>query len=339
MKENINRIEWTDIAKGIGIILVIIGHVSGDNYIKNFIYAFHMPLFFIISGYLYKPKNNFIKHKAKTILIPYLIISIISFIYWVTIERFIILEKNIDPLKSFINIFLAIGNTELYAYNVVLWFLPCLFVTEIIFNFLINKFSNKHVKIIIFISSVIGFIFPRITNISLPFCIDIAFTAIVFYYIGYLMKDKLNKKISLFSDNIVYYSTLVILIFYVAGLSIIENGANMMTLKYKYYLLFYTTAILGFCMIYMISNKINSKFLKWIGKNSLYVMVIHEPIKRIIIELYAKAINKDPYILGHNLVSIIIISISVLAITLMGVAIIDILRSKLHDKKYKKNGE
>ena len=46
--------------------------------------------------------------------------------------------------------------------------------------------------------------------------------------------------------------------------------------------------------------------------------------------------NKDPYILGHNLVSIIIISISVLAITLMGVTIIDILRSKFYDKKYKK---
>ena len=50
------RIEWIDIAKGIGIILVVIGHISQIEVLNDIIYSFHMPLFFIISGYLYKRK-------------------------------------------------------------------------------------------------------------------------------------------------------------------------------------------------------------------------------------------------------------------------------------------
>lgn len=48
------RINYFDIAKGLGILLMIIGHMPIKNeYLKNFIFCFHMPLFFIISGYFF----------------------------------------------------------------------------------------------------------------------------------------------------------------------------------------------------------------------------------------------------------------------------------------------
>lgn len=37
--------DWIDITKGIGIILVIIGHTIGNQYVNKVIYTFHMPLF------------------------------------------------------------------------------------------------------------------------------------------------------------------------------------------------------------------------------------------------------------------------------------------------------
>ena len=47
-----------DTMKGIGILLVIIGHQDGVPVpLKHFIYAFHMPLFFILAGCFYKPKD------------------------------------------------------------------------------------------------------------------------------------------------------------------------------------------------------------------------------------------------------------------------------------------
>ena len=88
------RIEWIDSARGIAILLVVIGHVLGGytgnyglpqyqriiNLLVDIIYSFHMPLFFMISGYVFGlkkynwSKSNyvvFVKYKAKTLLVPY----------------------------------------------------------------------------------------------------------------------------------------------------------------------------------------------------------------------------------------------------------------------------
>ena len=54
------RIQYIDIAKTLGIILVIAGHiVSSDTEIKKVIYSFHMPLFFMLSGMLLKVKDQY----------------------------------------------------------------------------------------------------------------------------------------------------------------------------------------------------------------------------------------------------------------------------------------
>ena len=59
------RIEWIDVSKGIGIILVLIGHISLNGGLNKFIYSFHMPLFFILSGFTFNlaKKEKFIKNK------------------------------------------------------------------------------------------------------------------------------------------------------------------------------------------------------------------------------------------------------------------------------------
>ena len=49
---NQGRLQHIDIAKGIAICLMVYGHTN--SYGMSFIYSFHMPLFFILSGYLTK---------------------------------------------------------------------------------------------------------------------------------------------------------------------------------------------------------------------------------------------------------------------------------------------
>ena len=51
------RYTWIDCIKGIGIFLVVLGHIYKDNYIGLWIYSFHMPLFFMLSGYLMYAKS------------------------------------------------------------------------------------------------------------------------------------------------------------------------------------------------------------------------------------------------------------------------------------------
>lgn len=73
-----NRIEYYDLAKGIGMICVIAGHM-GMQYVNEFVYTFHMPLFFLISGYLLRIDRSasFVHKKARALLVPYLIAALV----------------------------------------------------------------------------------------------------------------------------------------------------------------------------------------------------------------------------------------------------------------------
>lgn len=83
-----NRKEWIDISKGIGIILVVIGHVVSEQSIAlRFIDLFHMPLFFIISGYLFNESNvrsfsTFSIGRVKRLLVPFSFFLIIPALYY-----------------------------------------------------------------------------------------------------------------------------------------------------------------------------------------------------------------------------------------------------------------
>lgn len=83
MEKQKEHIEWIDSVKGIGIIGVVIGHIfMPDTFIHKAIYLFHMPLFFFISGCLYRaaiPNKEYISKKFKSLIIPYLAIFVLLY--------------------------------------------------------------------------------------------------------------------------------------------------------------------------------------------------------------------------------------------------------------------
>ncbi len=96
------RIDFIDVAKGIAIILVVIGHLPRDimrenniliNFIYQWIYIFHMPLFFFLSGYLTKKyinknKSKYITNKVKKMLIPWIFYNIIIYLIMYIADMF-----------------------------------------------------------------------------------------------------------------------------------------------------------------------------------------------------------------------------------------------------------
>lgn len=132
MKYKINRLEWLDIAKGITILLMVIGHSNIPERLHYLIWVFHMPLFFIASGYSTNwHKYNlatFIKNKNKTLLVPFAIYSIINIIIQ-THHGFISLH---DVLSK---------GWQGYA----LWFIPVLYLATIIAR-CIHSINDKPIR-------------------------------------------------------------------------------------------------------------------------------------------------------------------------------------------------
>ena len=192
-----SRMEWLDSAKAIGMILVYIGHCNIPNW-NLYIYLFHMPLFFIISGFLWNAEKNrnmkfkdFAQKKFKAYIIPYFKIATICFLVWGVF-------LNIFRLGGFTNeywaqlakylfgiIIYSRGTTEWLPQCSPIWFLTCLFVAEIIYYW-IMKFKYPIIGIIL--SGLLGFVFSG--WIKLPWNIDSALSAIVLLYIGMFFRKR-----------------------------------------------------------------------------------------------------------------------------------------------------
>lgn len=179
-----------DLLKGVGILLMILGHMPIPRIVGSFIFSFHMPLFFFISGYLYreKPMSTTFKYSAAKVLIPYF-----------TTGMLVWLVKSIIDRNYTWGLSLFLGNGSYPVYNFSdfyvgpLWFLACYFVSIIGFNVLLQIKENYRFPILLLLWC-IAIVYKHYFNL-LPFDLLNAVPAIVCLYIGYLTRrDSFIKK-------------------------------------------------------------------------------------------------------------------------------------------------
>lgn len=184
------RLDWIDWMKTIGIYLIVLGHFFpiGDKYI----YAFNVPLFFLISGFLSKKESDnkvFWKKLFYNLIVPMLIITFINFLYDCCIA---LLNGNFEFNTAFIwGIKLMLGFHSSLANC---WFIYTLIILKIIHHFLF-KLSNKFFYVFILISIIVAYISNTYyTNIlTSSNSIINTITAFPFFAIGvYAQKYKQN---------------------------------------------------------------------------------------------------------------------------------------------------
>lgn len=149
------RIGWVDAAKAFGLLLVFWGHLlyGGSHYsevINKIIYSFHMPMYFILSGYVCKSDTKtlmeYIKGKFKRILLPAIIL------YLCTLPLFFYYTdySTTTLLSMCVSIFYITGGC---AYNDPVWFFFCMFEILVIAKFLkLPDLSVKNLLIIMILS-------------------------------------------------------------------------------------------------------------------------------------------------------------------------------------------
>ena len=302
-----------DVAKGIGIYLVILGHVTHSEWLWYYIWQFHMPLFFFISGLLYTPKDSFkafLIKRIKSLYIPYVIFFLITFAYWVLFER---KYRGAEIPISYELIGLPYGTYEggHLFFNGVLWFLPCLFATEIIFYFIAKLKDRIGILAGICCSFAIGQ-FLLLSRIDyLPFGLHTAFNAILFYGIGYLSKSiLLNRKDISKTSQILFLIGCFAIQFLYLGKYV--SNIKVCTIPYG----FLAFAGIGFYLI--LSNLINkNRVLEYFGRNSLVILGLHAPIMRAIIFITVTITHIGVETLRQNVVFSIILSIVILLIMLI----------------------
>lgn len=253
-----NRIEWVDRCKCIAIYFVVYGHFCLDN---KYVYAFHMPLFFLLSGFVLNEKKyefkDFLKSRINGILIPYIFFYLLTWLYWLVVERNF---RSVDlewwqPLLGML--YSSPQWNGFMSHNAVLWFLPCLFIVETIV-FLILKHVPKisYQVFILTILTILGFCSCR----ALPWCLNIALSCLQFFYVGRLLR-KLD--FNGFDRKWILLVFIILASAFLMGIHITDNKVNIVSSVYGSIPEFEIFAYLGifvFVFLFQIKLTVNRVF-------------------------------------------------------------------------------
>lgn len=282
MNVNLNRITWIDIAKGIGIIFVVIAHtVEIGSFTRNFILSFNMPCFFILSGYTHKIVKNYselsirLKKYIKALILPSLFIScVVILIQW--------LSNDNNSLKTLWEISKQMGDSLWWASGVnvrshsalgMLWFLFSLFWAKIFIDVIYILFPGKNTGHIYIFLGLLGIVLG-IQGKWLPQNLDVTFVAMIFIYIGILWKEysiHINKyKNILFFISIILWLTCLNFSIYI----------EMATRSYPYLIISIVEAVLASfaicCLCEALASNIKiSNITQFIGQHTLLILLIH----------------------------------------------------------------
>lgn len=262
------RNERFDVMKGIGITLMIIGHCPLPWYFSNTIFTFHMPLFFMLSGYLYKERalKDIVKRNAKKVLIPYFIIGII-------VWGFLLVSKG--DYKWGYTLLTSNGSWPIYHQTKCgvgpLWFLMCYFVAMIYFHYFL-KIKNEPLRIsTLIVLFALAMLYRKHFNL-LPFDMLNAIPAIAFMYMGYAIKDHSVNKVFFSKPAQIAGLTVVLLCIY-------RGGVSMASMIYKLWYLQFFAALYScyFLYKYFTSSKwhLYTQIFSFIGRNSLTLLCVH----------------------------------------------------------------
>lgn len=332
---NSEKYDFIDLLKGIGIFLVVWGHTMLPRSVL--IYSFHMPLFFFLSGFLYKnkPLKEFLSSKIIRLYVPYILFTILSWAFYLVMLGFQERQDLIGPhLPKILSLFNGSGKN---GGNDSIWFLTCLMVVNLLFWCLDNVLKKPgFIVMAVLAISGVGY-YLGTERIFLPFKTDVAFTALVFFFLGHCFRKwnwTVRMKQLKWSVVILFFIFCQALHFYLARLNINLSGipkVSMFSNNLGNYFLFYLTAIIAIMGLLVIGYKIGSIHgFNFLGHHSLIILATHKPL------LFLFKFMLNSYVDTNSRLYGILIAVFVIILTLPLIYLLQLGNANLNKPWYRK---
>jgi fucose 4-O-acetylase-like acetyltransferase len=284
------RLHYLDYAKGLGILLIVFGHVvqnfNNIKSIESFI-NYEVSIFFVVSGGLFLftdsknlPFNKYFQKKIQSLVIPYILFSIINSVMKLGV-LFITNKLNNQTIKDEITAFLITGNGTV-------WFLITLFIIEICFYLIYHNIKKDVYKYILAILlAIIPFLITRTYNVFLIFALRILL-GLGYYIFGYWF----FKYIKQYEGIPLYIGVIFVCIgILLSRFGVVESYFGG---YYKNIVITIPSNLFNICGWIFIFMNVKRRFrlLLYIGKNSLLIMLLHPIILLFFTYPFSKLFTK-----------------------------------------------
>ena len=278
------RIHYIDVAKGLAILIVVLGHcaataIGSHSRLFYTIYSFHMPFWFFLSGMLYSTKTwqVFFSGKVKSLLLPYLFFFILNIFSYQVLNH-------TDHLQLFQ--FVRFGG---------LWFLLALFYVVISYfvldTYCFRKLKGINRKVVLTILAFCFLIVGVGGGKDLPIsALSTAMVCFFFFHLGVLVREfKGNLNYQTKRDRTIVLGLSLILIFILAYTAPINPApVDVNYGRYGNKVLFLVQALLGIFGFLLLAAAIkNNNNIEYLGRNSLLILVLHIPLWHVFDTLFS----------------------------------------------------
>lgn len=324
-RRNHSRNEFLDYLKGISIILVFIGHCiqygSGEvffydagffeNNLFKFIYSFHMPLFMLVSGYLFYYTVN--RYSTKQVLVNRIKNVLIPIVAWGILSECIVILKNIighDPIILYEVLYNFVRITLLN-----LWFLWAVLYCSLAVVFVRRFFNDSIWMYLLFFMA--SFILPDQLNMHLyKFMYPYFVSAYLFNKFNAItLTTKLKKWQILICSGLIFFIMLSIYnkdtFIYNTGITLIgKNIPHQITINLFRWAIGYIGSIFVICLSKLSFDSITianaKKLIVEAGMNSLGLYILNSFMNQLLIRLTSKFTLNYMIIMAETVIMLIL---------------------------------
>ena len=277
------HIYWLDALKAIGLFFVVLGHNNGIGAsLFYYIYSFHIPLFFFISGYLIKPESlthdfsRIWRRHFQSLILPYFTFGAITYLLWLLAGRFYgkDLALSIHPVKPLVGMLYGIGEDYWLRHNTALWFFPALFSLHLIFYWLRRLCNDLGLAYAVILLSLVSAMTRTFLPFRLPWGIEWTCTGLMFYWAGYLLR---TLKFDLRQIKPLWrcLTLTVCLAIQIAGIQA-KGRIDLNSIQLGNVVAFYIAAFSGILFWILISQVLPTyKVISTIARESLIIFPLH----------------------------------------------------------------
>lgn len=268
-----------DVFRGVCMLFVVLGHTSNvDPELRAFIYSFHMPAFFMLSGYLFnqtkmEPVFGAVRARFSRLVIPAWFMGLVCAIPFLILLLFGMYGVGIDEFsQKFYGTMTGYPKVEGNFLSTPLWFLFTLFTIEVV-AIVARNFSQNYMYVVLLSIGLVGLVASQYGMPIVPFNLFVSMTCMFFFAVGLVIKN-LNLNF-----GSVYTQWSVCLLFFVAyywvggdvslSANKIGSGISIISNVFVAGLGAYFALVLAFKLV---GFKYVSRYLIWIGRNTIPII-------------------------------------------------------------------